>query len=989
MTVWISATRPGLLFPEIVHDAVRGRVRFRHHALNDHPELAQRLERDLGLLAGVRSIRASALTGSIVVTFEAPAAIPDIAAAIARVASGERLSPAVAATAPKTETAGLPASHHALPVAAVLACVGSRPGGLDNAMVAASRARHGANRLPRAEARAVTEILFEQMATLPVALLGVSAALSIVTGGLADAAVILGVVAVNAGIGTYTERKAERTILSLTRGDLHPVRVVRGGVEIDLHPEVLVVGDVLALSPGTLVPADARLIECHDLSVNEAPLTGEAMPVHKQADRVLPADTGVGDRVNMVFRGAAITGGSGRAVVTAVGVGTELGRIQALLSRVKPPPTPIQRQLGAVERELVLINAAICSSVFAIGLLRGQPALPLLRSAISLAVAAIPEGLPAVATTTMAVGIQEMRARKVHVRKIDAIETLGAVGVIGLDKTGTLTGNQMVTALIHAGGVDLTPGAIAGQSAAVQDIARRLFEVSALCNDARFEDGRYSGSATECALLSGACEAGLDIASLLHRWPREQTVLRSERRKRMSTLHRNADGLSRLCVKGDPLEVLALCTHMRSGAGLGPLDEDARARIRAVNDRMAGMALRVLGVAEGHGEQDAAAEQGLVWHGLVGLANPLRPGVPEAIRQLHRAGIRTVMITGDQSVTAHAIARSLDLSRGGSLKVLEAGSIRGLSPDLLAALASQTDVFARVSPSDKLQVVRALQAGGHVVAMTGDGINDGPALRAADVGIAMGGEGSDTAREVADIVLETDDIAEIVETVRLGRATYSNIRKVLRFMVGTNAAESMLMTTAAVAGLPEPLNPSQLLWLNLVTDVFPAVALGLEAPDADVMDAPPHDPQAPVLSLADARALLGDGLVMSAGAFAVFLALGGRSGSLRASSAAMTALTASQLMHAFACRTEAGGLFAGLGKARNRRLENAIAASFALQAGAHLLPPLSAVLRLASPGVTGLAAAAGAAVAATAVNAAIAGYRPPAHRDPATLSGGA
>ena len=663
-------------------------------------------------------------------------------------------------------------------------------------------------------------------------------------------------------------------------------------------------------------------MHCSELTVNESVLTGEALPVHKDADVLLRDDAALAERTNMAFRGTAVTGGSGFAIVTATGMNTEIGRIQRLLGTVAPPETPIQRQLGDVGRELIIVNGVICGVVFGLGLLRGQGLVPMLRSAISLGVAAIPEGLPAVATTTLALGIRDMRRRQVFVRKLDAVETLGAVEVIALDKTGTLTENRMAARAVHVGGerVDFASGVsisgLNGADTGLGDAVRHLFEVASLCSDAIVrpaEQGHLiDGTPTESALLEGAIGLGIDVAALRLSARVLSTVGRGDGRKRMSTLHATETGRL-LCVKGDPAEVLARCTMRMTPHGDIALDDAARAAIFAANEAMAAQALRVLGVADAQSCEDPGNEQGLRWIGLVGLANPIRPSVEPALRRMHHAGIRTVMITGDQSATAFAIARQLNLGNSEELKVLEAGQISGVPHDLLAALVSKPQVFARVSPVDKLNIVKALQADGHIVAMTGDGINDGPALRAADIGIAMGGDGTDVAREVADIVLAGDDLDGIVEAVRLGRATYANIRKVLRYLVSTNASETFAMLGAALVSRGEPLTPMQLLWLNLMSDPLPALALGLEEPDPDVLDQAPHDPRNPILMPADFRHILREGAVMGSTVLAGYFMSGGAANPARASSIAFHGITVAQLLHAIVSRTESGGLRAGSG----------------------------------------------------------------------------
>lgn len=959
------------LAAEIVHAAVAGRLRLRHLGLVAREDIARAVEAALRVLPGTASVRASALTGSVLLEYGPPLTIRCLVQAVENIVAGMppraaasplAAHPLSAAAAPIVEPRSQNQAWHAMAAGQAADRLGTQcSAGLVSGEVAHRRTIYGPNTLRRAEPRGIAAIFGEQLTSLPIALLGVSAGLSLATGGIADAVMIAAVVLLNAGIATATERQAEHTILGLSDYKLQPVWVVRDGTRQSIDPSVLVPGDLLLLERGTLVPADARLTAGDDLTVNEAPLTGEALPVHKDAQMLLPPETGIPDRRNMVFRGTAVTGGTGAALVTAIGRATQIGRVQELLGSLRPPETPIQRQLGDVGRELVIVNGLICGAVFGLGMMRGQGLVPTLRSAISLAVAAIPEGLPAVATTTLALGIQDMRRRHVLVRKIDAVETLGAVEVIGLDKTGTLTENRMATIALHAEGAMLAlDGARLTRDgedaeAATRDLVRRLLEVASLCNEAVVRpvpDGfRVEGTPTESALVEAALALGVDVPQSRLAARVLATAGRGEGRKRMSTLHETPDGRRLLCVKGDPVEVLALCTAYRTAQDFEPLDDAARAAILKANERMAAQALRVLGVAADEAGGDPRNERELIWLGLAGLANPIRPSVLPALKRLHGAGIRTVMITGDQSATAFAIARNLDLNDGGELKVLEAGQIAGLRPDVLAALAAQPQVFARVSPVDKLNIVKALQANGRIVAMTGDGINDGPALRAADVGIAMGGEGTDVAREVADIVLARDDLDGIIEAIRLGRATYANIRKVLRYLVSTNASETLTMLGAALAGSAAPLTPMQLLWLNLASDPLPALALGLEPPEPDVLDCPPHDPRAPILSVRDFRRILLEGSVMGIAALAGYFLSGAGP---RASTITFHGLTFVQLLHAITSRSESRGIIAELGRTGNPALYGAIAASGALQVAAQVFPTARRLLGLTPLGAADL-----------------------------------
>jgi Ca2+-transporting ATPase len=956
-----------------IHDRVPGRVRFRHAGLRDNLPLADIVQARLMTLPGVIAARVSPLTGSVLVRFRSPATGSILAAALGSwiahesgSCSGWRLEGAAgfsAAMAPPFRRVEEGSPWHSLEAAAVLRQLGVwSHQGLDPIDVTARRLEHGLNELPRAEPRSAAAIFVDQLGSLPVLLLGASAGLSILTGGLADAAVILSVILLNAGIATATERQAERTIVGLSRYRAQQVPVRRAGTRQLVDPSELVPGDILMVEPGMLIPADLRLLEDGELMVNESALTGESLPVHKDSGILVRSDTALADRPNMMFRGTAVTGGKGLAVVTSTGSATEIGRIQALLGNVRPPETPIQRQLGEVGRELVLINGAICAVVFGLGMLRGHGLLPMLRSAISLAVAAVPEGLPAVATTTLALGVQTMRRRQVLVRKLEAVETLGAVEIVGLDKTGTLTTNRMTVVAAHTDGnfLDLNNARITGTEDVIapKAVLERLCEVAVLCSEARLATGATGaeivGTPTETAILRMAMDLGTDIRQLRSRFPVLELVPRSEGRKRISTLHGAAGKRRLLCVKGDPVEVLSRCVSQLTSAGPAGLDESVRESILRANEKMAGRALRVLGVAVRDQGGDPSDERDLTWLGLIGMADPLRPGVGAAIHKLHGAGIRTLMITGDQSATAFAIARDLNLGNGGDIRILDTGQLQGMRPDILAALAPQAQVFARISPVNKLQIVRALQKGGRIVAMTGDGINDGPALRAADIGIAMGAAGTDVAREVADIVLGNDDLAGIIEAVRLGRATYANIRKVLHYLVATNASETLVMLGASIVGWAAPLSPMQMLWLNLASDVLPALALGLDPPELDVLAQPPHDPRAPILTAVDFRRLVREGAVLGIGALAAYLAAG--SGHLGGTADAATqvrqtlvfhGLTIAQLVHALTCRSETHGLIEELRRPPNIKLYAALAASLGLQAGAQMVPLLRRLLGLA------------------------------------------
>jgi P-type Ca2+ transporter type 2C len=956
------------IFARISHDAAPGRIRFKHPGLIGRKGLARAVDAALRNCRGVRTTRTDAATGSVLVEFDPPTGPELLAGIIDAAAAGEapiglacENAARMLSAAPSGGEHAAERHWHAMTAGDAAELLGAGlSGGLTDEQAAERLLAFGRNELPRAKPRSAVAIFAQQLVSLPVFLLAGSAVLSLTTGGVVDALVIAAVVVINGGIATATEHQAERTILGLSDYAPEPVPVVRAGMRRHIHPAELVRGDLLLVERGMLIPADARLIESGELSVNESALTGEALPVQKNAQNVLPSETLLPERCNMLFRGTAVTGGCALALVTETGSSTELGRIQSLLNAVRPPETPMQRQLDEVERELILLNGLICAVVFGVGVYHRHGLVAMLRNAISLIVAAIPEGLPAVATTTLAVGVQNMRRRDVLVRRLDAVETLGAVEVIGLDKTGTLTENRMAAAAIHTGGLllRLEGGRLLHGEAEVDSptaaVARRLFEVAALCNESSLRPGpdgpRIEGTATETALIEAALAHGVEVVSLRLSAPVLESAPRSEGRKRMSTLHSIEEGRRLLCVKGEPSEVLALCSAQHTAEGVRPLDEASRAKILKANERMAGQALRVLGVALCEKDADPRDECDLEWLGLIGLVNPIRPSVQPALRRLARAGVRCVMITGDQSATARAIARQLDLANGGELRVLEAGQITDLPADTLAALSGQAQVFARVSPVDKLNIVKALQTGGRIVGMTGDGVNDGPALRAAHISIAMGGDGTDVAREVADMVLASDDLNGVIEAVRLGRGTYANIRKVLRYLISTSVSETLAMLGAALIDGGVAMTSTQLLWLNIAGEPLPALALGLEEPESSVMDQPPHDARAPILSMGDFRHLIREGVMIGATTLAAYALAGGARNLPRASTITFHGITYGQLLHAIRCRSEAPGLYGKLIHSQNHKLNGALLLSALAQVGAQLSPATRRALDLAPLG---------------------------------------
>jgi Ca2+-transporting ATPase len=805
-------------------------------------------------------------------------------------------------------------------------------------------------------------MLLDQFTSAPVGVLAASAALSVLTGGVADAILIAGVLAANGVIGFFTEQHAERTIDALGTTSVLTTTVLRNGMRQEVPAEELVAGDVVVLSPGDYVPADVRVLEARHLTIDESTLTGESMPVSKRPDGPCREATALADRTTMAYMGTLVTGGSGRGVVVATGPRTELGTIHALVGTARPPETPLQRHLDTMSTELVLVGAGVCATVFGMGVLHGFGVVEMLLVSTSLAVAAVPEGLPTVATTTLALGIQDMRRKRVLIRRLDAVENLGAIEVLCLDKTGTLTRNEMEVTAVHTAGTHLEVSRDTGWSAGGAVEPRRvahlqqLLEVAVLCNESevRGENGSIalSGSATENALLRVAMDAGIDVGAIRGQHPLVDVRYRTEKFRFMATLHGN-NGTQLLAVKGSPAEVLAMCRWQVAAGGVTELTEDARAAILQANERMAGRALRVLGLAHAEGSSATALGSGqLTWLGLVGMTDPLRPGMVELIERLHRAGIDTVMITGDQSATAYAVGRQLHLANGQPLEILDSESLAQLDPQLLSGLAQRVRVFARVSPAHKLEIVRALQGAGKVVAMTGDGVNDGPALRAADIGLVVGDASTELARSVADVVLEGDDLHSTLLAVRQGRTIRDNVRKAVHFLVATNLSEIEVVFGAVAFGAASPLGAAQLLWINLVSDVVPGIALALEPPEPDVLDRPPRDPHAPILDRREWKRMAVESGAMAGGALASYAWGLARYGpGAQASTCAFMSLTMAQLLHAVSCRSPERSLLDGPPPAPNPHLTAGLTLCFGLQALAVVLPPLRALLGIAPIGL--------------------------------------
>lgn len=844
--------------------------------------------------------------------------------------------------------------------------------GLAAAEAVARLARDGANEIEDVTGRSAGEILLSQFKSVPVALLGGSAGLALSTRAFADAAAIGSVLAANATLGFVTERRAEETVSSLRRLRPHQALVLRDGEAQTLDAREVVVGDVLLLRPGDPVAADARVVEAHRLATNEAALTGESLPVRKEPLDRLPADTPLGERRHMVFLGTVVSGGVGRAVVVATAERTALGRIRQLAQTTEAPHTRLQQELDALGRRLAIGAALLCVGVFGIGLLRRRPLLPLLRTAVSLGVAAIPEGLPTVATSLLAQGIRALQARQVYARRLDAVENLGAVDTVCFDKTGTLTENRMRVASLTLG---TEPRWLDEAADARPALPPAWLWVAALCNSVEPGPGangtngvdrpdaagpaqgpRWQGSSTEIALLEFAQAQGLDVDALRRRHPPLAVRHRSEHHPYMVTLHDSASAGLLVAVKGRPDEVLARCERCWVGDETVPLDDAARARMLALNDMLAARGQRVLALAfRQHDGSHYGDTGGLTWLGLVGLADRLRPGLPEMIRRFKAAGIRPLMITGDQIGTAQAVADRIGLD--GGAPVVDAARL----PETAAAVADAAEHasgFARTSPAMKLEIVRALQQRGHVVAMTGDGINDGPALKTADVGVAMGVTGTDFAHAMSDLVLRDDHPAAMLQAIEQGRTAFVNIQKSVRYLVATNLSELAATAIAVAAGAPDPFDPLQLLWTNIATDIWPAVALGLEPAEPGILERPPVSLRGGLLDRREWGAVATDAGVMTLASLASFgFGLARYGPGPRARTLAFTTLTTSQLLYALSMRSTRPLRTGGLQP--NPALTRAIGWTLVAQAGTVVLPAARRLLRTAPIGLADVAVVAG------------------------------
>jgi P-type Ca2+ transporter type 2C len=841
--------------------------------------------------------------------------------------------------------------------------------GLQPSQVSAQRSRYGMNELAQAPPIPAWRRFLGQFKDLVIWILIVAAVIAGAMGEVTDTVAILAIVLLNGIIGFVQEERAEQALAALRNLSAPIAKVVRGGAIQQIPAAQLVPGDRIELEAGDHIPADARLITAFSLQVQEAALTGESSPVEKDAALVLPRETALADRRNLVYLGTVVTTGKAAALVVATGMRTELGHIAGLLARQPAEPTPLQRRLAELGRVLVVVCLVLVGIVFLLQLRRGGDLVQVFLVSVSLAVAAVPEGLPAVVTLALALGLQRMAARNALVRKLPSVETLGSVTVICTDKTGTLTRNEMTVRVVVAGNDEFhvsgsgyrpeghfrraaSPAADTIHVADFTDL-ELLLTIGARCNSARLarsseapDAWQVIGDPTEGALLVAASKGGTSLR-------RDNYQLISEipfdsNRKAMSVIVREADGAEVIYTKGAPEIVLAMCSRERRGARECPLTDERRQEILRKNGALAENALRVLALASrrrmpGEGELQEAE---LALAGLAGMIDPPREEAHAAVESCRSAGIVPVMITGDHPATARAIARELRILEEGEAAVT-GQELEQTTDNELTGKVERVRVYARVSAEHKLRVVKAWQRRGQVVAMTGDGVNDAPAVKAADIGIAMGIAGSDVTKEASDMVLTDDNFRSIVSAVEEGRCIFDNVRNIVHYLLSCNAGEVLFMFFAAAVGWQMPLAAIQILWINLVTDGLPALALAMERPDREVMRRPPRPPHEPVLTLRHGWRIVLHGMLVAAataGGF-WFVEQGQPERFDQARTVAFCVLACSQLCFSLACRSERHTL-PELGLFTNPYLLAAIAISGVLQMGVIVVPLLRPIFEV-------------------------------------------
>jgi Ca2+-transporting ATPase len=835
---------------------------------------------------------------------------------------------------------------HAEPIERVLSSLNTGTEGLSPAEITRRLNRYGPNQLPRQQPASVAEIVARQLRSVIVFLLLGAVVVSLLFDERVEAAAIGAVLLINTVLGVVTELRARRAIEGLLALDVPYASAIRDGHLRVIRASELVPGDVIEIGAGRQVPADARLMHSADVRADEAPLTGESFPVEKAHEPVLAVDALLAERVNMIYKGTVVLSGLARAVVTATGEATEVGRIGTLVGSVRVEKTPLERRLDILGRRLVWIACGVAAVVAGLGALQGTPLNVAIETAIALAVAAVPEALPAVATIALAVGVRRMARRQALVRRLPAVESLGSTTVVCTDKTRTLTSGEMTVVRVWAADQDVPlDGSEAHASRATGVV--RLLEAAALASrppaESASRPGSTGGDPVDLAMIRAAGAAGINVAQLTADRPTLAEVPFSSERKLMASFHRQGQETVAF-VKGAPRAILAISGREAGPDGERTLDEADRTRIIDANNRLAREGLRVLAVASGPVPGTAEASlTDLTFLGLAGLEDPPAPNVKQTIARLRAAGLRTVMLTGDQQLTAEAIGRKLGLLDPGD-RAIDGRALDRMSADELSAAATGTAAFSRITPEHKLRIVQSLRSRGDIVAMLGDGVNDAAALKQADVGVAMGIRGTDVAKQAASIVLGDDRFDTVAAAVEEGRIIFDNIRKFVFYLFSCNVAEILVLLCAGLAGLPLPLLPLQLLWLNLVTDTFPALALAMEPTERDVMTRPPRQPQEAILSRSFLTRIFVYGSLITISTLAAYLwAL--QISAAHASTVAFMTLALAQTAHLGNARSERHVLRPDRAVA-NPFAVAGVAVSIALQVTAALWPPLAGLLHL-------------------------------------------
>ncbi|EFM12944.1 calcium-translocating P-type ATPase, PMCA-type [Paenibacillus curdlanolyticus YK9] len=854
--------------------------------------------------------------------------------------------------------------------------------GLTESTAAERLQQYGLNELSEGARVSPLLLFLNQFKDFMVLILMGATLISGLLGEYLDAVTIVAIIVLNAVLGFVQEFRAERSLRALKALSAPTAKTIRGGQSVTVPANTLVPGDLILLESGDRVPADIRFVQANSCYAEESALTGESVPVGKHADVIAEEDLPLGDQRNIGFMGTMLTGGTGRGVVIRTGMETEMGRIANLIQNTEEMETPLQRRLEQLGKILIIVAVALTVLVVVAGIMHGQPAYGMFLAGVSLAVAAIPEGLPAIVTIALALGVQRMIKRKAIVRKLPSVETLGCASVICSDKTGTLTQNKMTVKQVWFGGrsIDITGEGYEPSGEALEQgkpvdpkhdqSLRRLLQIAALCNNAEIvravdteegkrkkgtemkEEWELKGDPTEGALTVLATKLGLAAKTLEPLYKRVAEFPFDSDRKRMSVVVAHQGG-KLLCAKGAPDVLLEQCAYVLWDDKVVPFTSTLKRKVSEAAESMASSALRVLGFAyrdlrpHDRCTTSAEAESQLVFAGLSGMIDPPRKEARDAIATCRRAGIKTVMITGDHQLTAEAIAHQLGIMPRGGIAV-SGRELSNMDDDQLDRLSDNIYVYARVSPEHKLRIVKSLQRQGHVVAMTGDGVNDAPAIKAADIGIAMGISGTDVSKEASSLILSDDNFSTIVAAIEEGRNIYENIRKFIRYLLASNVGEILTMFLAMMAGLPLPLIPIQILWVNLVTDGLPAMALGVDQAEKDLMKQKPRSSTESIFARRLGWKIISRGIligVCTLGAFWLTLAKAPNDPQqlVLAQTVAFATLVLAQLIHVFDCRSSRSIFHRNI--LQNKYLVLAVLSSLILMLGVLYLKPLQPVFK--------------------------------------------